>query len=121
MTAPHVRKRARWEPIAWLLFSAGGMSAALFLPVLVLVFGVLVPLGAAPPEYDHLYAVLSNPLIKLVLFGVLTLSLFHWAHRFRHVMIDGFRLRPLAPVISVLCYAAAAGGAVLIAFIVFPV
>ena len=29
----------------WLLFSAGGMVAALLIPVLLLLFGVVIPLG----------------------------------------------------------------------------
>src|SRR5438309_1280916 len=33
------------EPLLWLLFSAGGVLAALLLPVLLLLFGVAFPLG----------------------------------------------------------------------------
>ncbi|AEF41404.1 fumarate reductase subunit FrdD [Hoyosella subflava] len=121
MTLPVENRRARWEPIAWLLFSAGGMSAALFLPVLVLLFGVLAPLGVVSPSHEHLYSVLSNPLTMLVLFGVLSLSAFHWAHRFRHIMSDGFRLRPLAGVISIACYGVAALGTVVIGAVILQV
>ena len=49
------------EPILWLLFSAGGVAAALFLPVLVFVFGLAVPLGWVAPGSDHLQGVLGNP------------------------------------------------------------
>jgi fumarate reductase subunit D len=35
----------RLEPLAWLLFSAGGVLAAMVLPVLVLLFGLAFPLG----------------------------------------------------------------------------
>ena len=45
----------RLEPLAWLLFSAGGVMAALILPVLVFLFGVAFPLGwLAPPSYGRL-------------------------------------------------------------------
>jgi fumarate reductase subunit D len=33
------------EPLPWLLFSAGGVVAALFLPLLMLLFGLAAPLG----------------------------------------------------------------------------
>ena len=41
-SAPHRRSA---EPFLWLLFSAGGMAAALVLPVLLLMFGLAFPLG----------------------------------------------------------------------------
>lgn len=97
------------------------MSAALFLPIFVLVFGLLIPLGAVTADHAQVHAVLRNPIIMLVLFGVLTLSLFHWAHRFRHVLIDGFRLRPFALPISVACYGTAAIGAVITAVVAIGV
>ncbi len=37
------------EPFLWLLFSAGGVLAALFIPVLVFLFGVAVPLEWISP------------------------------------------------------------------------
>ena len=38
----------------WLLFSAGGVVAALVLPVLLVLFGVAIPLGwVAAPDYAH--------------------------------------------------------------------
>jgi succinate dehydrogenase subunit D len=72
------------EPFLWLLFSAGGMVAALVLPVLLFLFGVAFPLGILDaPDHVHLLTVVRNPLTKLALFGVCVLALFHWAHRFR--------------------------------------
>ena len=83
-SAPHRRTP---EPFLWLLFSAGGMAAALFLPVLVFLFGVAFPLGLLDaPGYPHLLAIVHNPLTKLVLFGVCVLALIHWAHRFDTVI-----------------------------------
>ena len=38
------------EPIIWLLFGAGGMLSALVGPVLVLITGLLVPLGILPKD-----------------------------------------------------------------------
>ena len=50
----------RLEPLAWLLFSAGGVLAALVLPVLVFLFGLAFPLGWLPaPSYAHLLALVQ--------------------------------------------------------------
>ena len=37
------------------------MVSAVFLPVLVLLFGLAIPLGWVQPDYGHLHAVLSYP------------------------------------------------------------
>ena len=86
-SAPHRRTP---EPFLWLLFSAGGMAAALVLPVLVFLFGVAFPLGLLDaPGYPHLLAIVHNPLTKLVLFGVCVLALIHWAHRKAEYKLPG--------------------------------
>jgi fumarate reductase subunit D len=65
-----MRKRAV-EPLPWLLFSAGGVVAALFLPLLLLLFGLAVPLGwISAPSHQALSGLLSNPLTLVALFGV---------------------------------------------------
>ena len=33
------------EPLLWMLFSAGGVAAALMIPVLLFLFGLAIPLG----------------------------------------------------------------------------
>src|SRR5262245_34784488 len=84
------------EPLLWLLFSAGGVMAALFIPVLLLLFGVLIPLGwVSAPSHAHLLAVLSNPLTRVFVFLLCMLSLFLFAHRFRSRLHDGLRIKPL--------------------------
>jgi fumarate reductase subunit D len=103
MTKRHI------EPLLWLLFSAGGVVSAVFLPILVILFGLAIPLGWVQPDYNHLYAVVSHWLTRLVLLGLLVLMLFHGAHRFRFTLYDGLQLRRLATPIAVLCY----GGALL--------
>ena len=101
------------EPYFWLLFSAGGMAAALLLPMLLLLFGVLIPLGLVDaPDPAHLVAVVRNPLTRIVLAGLFILALFHAAHRFRFTLEHGLQLGRFDRVIAVCCYGAAALGSI---------
>jgi succinate dehydrogenase subunit D len=107
-SAPHRRTP---EPFLWLLFSAGGMAAALVLPVLLFLFGVAFPLGLLDaPDHAHLLTVVHNPLTKLVLFGVCVLALIHCAHRFRFTVEHGLKLGRFDAVIALCCYGAAVLG-----------
>jgi fumarate reductase subunit D len=107
-----VTRRARpIEPVLWLLFSAGGVLAALFLPVVVLLFGVVYPLGGiGPPTYPGLHALAAHALTRVVIFGVCVLSLFHWAHRFRFTVLHGLQIGRLGRLVSVFCYGGALVG-----------
>lgn len=102
----------RVEPIVWLMFSGGGVVAAVLLPVLVVLFGLVFPLGwVSAPDHDHLAAVVGHPVTLLVLLGVFVVLLVHSAHRFRYTLYDGLQLKAQR-LIAVLCYGAAAVGAV---------
>ena len=97
------------EPLLWLLFSAGGVISALFVPVLVLMVGLAFPLGwVAAPSYEHLHTLIRHPLTRLVLFAVCLFSLLHAAHRFRYTLYDGLQIKHLNELINLFCY----GGAV---------
>lgn len=105
----------------WSLFGAGGAAAALLLPVLLLIFGVLIPFGVvAPPSAASFAALVGHPLVALVLFGVVALSLFHWAHRFRFTLYDGLQLKHLEVLIVVFCYGGALVGTVFAAVVLWP-
>jgi fumarate reductase subunit D len=105
--------KRRVEPILWLMFSGGGVLAAVFLPVLVVLFGLAIPLEwIDAPDYDHLHAVVSHPLTRVFLLGLLVLTLFHWAHRFRYTLYDGLQLKGAKTPIAVACYGGAALGSV---------
>ena len=98
------------EPFLWLLFSAGGVLAALFIPILGFLFGVAFPLGwIDPPDHDHLAAVVGNPVTTLVVFGTFVVMLVHAAHRFRYTLYDGLQIKRKL-LIAVLCYGAAVVG-----------
>lgn len=107
------------EPLLWLLFSAGGMAAALLIPVLLFLFGIAFPLGwLSSPDHAHLLSVLRHPLTKVVLFGLCVLSLFHWAHRFRYALYDGLRLKQAGFAIALFCYGGAVTGSVAAGYLI---
>ena len=96
------------EPFWWALFGAGGTIAAFFVPILVLLNGLAIPLGWIDvPSYQNLLSLVKYPLTRLFLFAVISLSLFHWAHRFRFTLYDGLQLKHLNELIAVLCYGSA--------------
>ncbi len=106
------------EPFWWFLFATGGTVAALFLPVHILVHGVLAPMGLVSEQavsYERMVGWLSHPLVRLYLLVLICLPLFHAAHRIKFTCIDlGWRISPAT--LSVLCYgtAALATGATLV-------
>jgi fumarate reductase subunit D len=71
------------SPIFWLLFGGGGMVAALFGPVLVLITGLLVPLGLVGGlmNYPRMLAFAENFIGKGFLVVVIALMAWHAAHR----------------------------------------
>jgi succinate dehydrogenase subunit D len=102
------------EAFWWSLFSAGGVVAALLVPVHIVLTGLAVPLGWVPAEafgYERMRALVSHPLTKLYLFVLLALPFFHCFHRIRHTLYDT-GLRAYQTPIAVLCYGAAIIGTV---------
>ena len=105
--------KRRVEPLLWLLFSGGGVLAAVFLPVLLLLFGLAFPLGwITPPDHSHLLAVASHPLTLLFLLVLLPISLIHSAHRFRYTLQHGLQLGRAKRLLAAICYGGAVVGTV---------
>ncbi len=112
-------RRTTVEPLLWLLFSAGGVVAALVIPVLLLLFGLAFPLGwLSPPSHAHMLAVLGHPLSRVAIFVSCTLLLFHWAHRFRYTLYDGLQIKHLNELIVLLCYGGVLFGTVAAGYLV---
>jgi fumarate reductase subunit D len=104
--------RRRVEPIVWLMFSAGGVLAAVFLPSLAFLFGLAFPLGWLDrPDHEHLLAVVGHPVTVVVLLGIFVLLLVHSAHRFRYTLYDGLQIK-MKRTVAVLCYGTAIVGSV---------
>ncbi len=73
-------------PLWWLLFSAGGVVSALLMPIAIVLTGIAVPAGWL--SAGSLLGLVRHPVGRLMLFVLVSLSLFHWAHRFRYALVD---------------------------------
>jgi len=110
------------EPFLWALFSAGGVVAALLIPVLLFLYGLAFPLGwLEAPSYQSTLVLVRHPLTRLVLFVLCSLPLFHWAHRFRFTLYDGLQIKHLNEVINVLCYGGAIIGTALAGYLLWNI
>ena len=110
------------EPFLWMLFSAGGVVAAMLLPIHLLLFGVVFPLGwLSAPTYDHMLALLRHLGTRLYLLVLCSLPLFHWAHRFRFTLYDGLQIKHLNELINIFCYGGAVLGTILAAYILWRI
>jgi fumarate reductase subunit D len=117
-----MERRMSSEGFFWTLFSGGGMFAALLIPVHLFVFGLAFPLGwIEPPSYSKLETLIAHPLTRIYLFALCSLSLFHWAHRFRYTLYDGLQIKHLNEVIFVLCYGGALAGTVIAAYLLWNI
>jgi fumarate reductase subunit D len=105
------------KPLIWFPFAAGGTVIAFFIPVIALLT-LMVAIGVIPPglAYEKLHAFATNGLVKIVIFGVVALSLWSSAHRLRCTFYDfGFRADTL--IATVLYLIAAAGNVALIVYL----
>ena len=106
------KQRVSNEPIWWIPFSGGGMVAALFVPIHIVIFGIGIPLGLiTDPGQAALLELAQLPLTKLYLCVFVGGGLFHWAHRFRHVIKD-LGIHAFPTPIAIACYGSAFGGTV---------
>ncbi len=110
------------EAFFWILFSAGGVIAAILIPVHLFLFGLAFPLGWLPvPAYESLIALAKLPAVRIYLFLLCSLSLFHWAHRFRYTLYDGLQVKHLNEVIFTLCYGGAIAGTVYAGYLLWNI
>lgn len=105
------------KPIVWGPFAAGGTVTAFLTPVLVLLT-LLAALGHAPDlfAYERMHAFAAHWLVKIVMAGVVFLSLWSAAHRLRITCYDlGVRADGL--VATVVYAIALAGTAAAVVFL----
>ncbi len=109
--------RREITPLLWGLFSAGGTVAALLYPIHLFLTGLAFPLGWIDlPSYEFGLRLLSHPLVRIYFFGLISLPLFHWAHRFRYTLYDGLQIKHLTLLIVTLCYGSALAGTLVAAY-----
>lgn len=104
-------KRAN-EPAVWFLFGTGGFIAGYVLPIHILLFGILFPLGImTDPGYKATLHLVQNPLARLYLAVLCVFGFFHAAHRIRLTLVDFLRVKHLENALGVILYTAALVGA----------
>lgn len=108
------------DPFFWSLFGAGGALSAMFIPAFLFLVGIATPLGWIDgPSHEAVKTVLLHPLTRIVSFFIVSLSLFHWAHRFRFTLYDGLQLKHLFHLIAVICYGVALVGSLITGYILW--
>ena len=107
------------EPFFWSMFSAGGVAAAFLLPIHLLLFGLLLPLGIVSISYDQLEPIVTHWVGKAYLLDLIMLSLFHAAHRLRFALSD-LGLKPFALPLAIFLYGGALVGSVVGVFVILP-
>ncbi len=104
----------RLEPLWWLLFGAGGFAAAMVLPALLIVMGLVFPWGGfgdATTTFHRMHTLFGNPVGQLVLIAVFSLTFWHGAHHTRHFALD-LGMRDFEAPLAFLLYGGALVGTV---------
>ncbi len=106
------------KSVVWGLFAAGGTISAFVFPAMIALF-LLIALGKTPAglQFENIHTFATNWLGKLSLFVVISLSLWHAAHRLRVVFHD-FGVR-LDKVVANAVYLVALIGTVMTAFYLY--
>lgn len=104
-----MNKRAN-EPAVWFLFGTGGFFAAFFLPIQILLYGILIPLGVADPGFEWTRRLFEFPLTRIYLAVLCFFGFFHAAHRIRLTLVDFLRVKHLEGILGAILYIAAAVG-----------
>jgi len=108
------------EPFWWGLFAAGGTISAFVTPALLFLNGLVIPLGwVDAPNHERILTLVQHPLSRLFVLAFVSLSLLHWAHRFRFTLYDGLQLKHLNELIAVLTYGIAIIGTLVSVYILW--
>jgi succinate dehydrogenase subunit D len=101
------------RPLPWMLFGIGGFLVAIFFPIHILLYGIVLPLGWLPyPTYESTLRLLEAPGTRVYLGIILVFAFWHSAYRIRDTICDAFDVRQLDILIAALCYAGATAGTI---------
>ena len=117
---PRNRPRRSNEPLAWALFSGGTFMSAMFLPIHVLLFGILLGFGVLAEDaltYDELSNLIKHPLTRIYLFFLISLSFFYASHKFIKLLSHA-GLKRFLVLLSVVFYGGALLGTILTGLLV---
>jgi len=92
------------EPIVWSIFSGGGVMAAFFVPVLILLTGFLAPNEKI--ELSRMAEIFGQTWVKGAVCLLSAMVFVHAAHRFRFTLVD-MGLQSYKTLIMWLCYGSA--------------
>ena len=118
-----MHKMDRKEPFWWGMFSLGGVVAALLVPIHIFLAGLAVPLGLLEPEifgYENMRDLIAHPLVKVYLFVLVVLPLYHAAHRVRFSLYE-LGVREFRISMDFLCYGGALVGTAVTAYILIKI
>lgn len=104
------------EPFYWLLFTAGGGVSAFLFPAHIVILGIAWAAGWLSDDvlsYERVLDLVQNPLIKIYLFALIVLPLFHAAHRIRYGIRHELRVEENKHIVASACYGAAYAGTAL--------
>jgi len=79
------------EPVFWGLFGAGGMLSAFITPVMILITGILIPLGIMDKQvfsYEKIHFFATTWYGAAIVLVLITLPLWHTLHRIFHGLHD---------------------------------
>lgn len=79
------------EPVFWGLFGAGGSLTALITPAMLLITGIMIPLGIIKGSnfnYESLYHFASSWIGAIIIMVLVCLPLWHCLHRIFHGLHD---------------------------------
>jgi succinate dehydrogenase subunit D len=96
------------EPLVWAPFFAGAGLSALLMPVLIIIT-ILASYGVI--QSFSLHDLVNHWYVRVVLFVLISLSLFHALHRIRFILVD-LGLKAAHGLIAALCYGLAVIGTV---------
>src|SRR5438132_1579786 len=104
------------EPVWWSLFAVGGVTAAMLMPITIVVLGLGVASGIV--SADSLFNLIHNPITRIFLFVLISLSLFHGAHRTLFTLID-LGMKSIRGPLAIILHGTAVVGTILAAYLLF--